>query len=100
MAQACSATGTSLWANVESGELHVASLEDYAARFGLKTPVNSPETEPFWRAVPAEKFRAKLSMAGEYTDTAITWGYREFLRPSRGLEAAQAYDGYVRVFAR
>ncbi len=100
MAQACSATGTLLWANVESGELDVASLEDYVARFGLKTSVNSPETQPFWRAVPAEKFRAKLSLAQEYTDTAITWGYREFLRPSRGPVAAQAHTEYARIPAQ
>jgi len=50
--------------------------------------------------VPADKFRAKLGLAGDYTDTAITWGYREFLRPSRDTTAAQAYEEYTRVFAR
>lgn len=100
MKAACAATDTAFWANVESGELNVASVEDYVARFGLKTHVNSPKTAPFWRAVPADKFRAKLGLAGDYTDTAITWGYREFLRPSRDATAAQAYEEYTRVFTR
>ncbi len=100
MAAACAATGTAFWANVESGELNVTSVEDYVARFGLKTHVNSPETAPFWRAVPAEKFRAKLELAGDYTDTSITWGYREFLRSSGDATAAQAYGEYARIFTR
>lgn len=100
MHSACAATGTTLWANVESGELNVASLEEYIRRFGPKTHVNSPKTAPFWRAVPAEKFLAKLTLAGAYTNEAITWGYREFLRPSRGVTAERAYREYVRVLAR
>jgi hypothetical protein len=97
---ACDATGTTLWANVESGELNVSSLEEYVRRFGLKTHVNSAGTTPFWRAVPADKFAAKLRLAGDYTDTAITWGYREFLRPTRDPAAAQAYLEYARAFGR
>ena len=100
MRAACDATGATLWANVESGELNVSSMEEYVRRFGLKTHVNDPKTTPFWRAVPAEKFAAKLGLAGEFTDTAITWGYREFLRPSRDTTAAQAYLEYARVFGR
>ncbi|MFO7974285.1 MAG: DUF4434 domain-containing protein [Candidatus Hydrogenedentota bacterium] len=100
MQSACDATGVTLWANVESGEVNVASLEEYVRRFGLKTPVNSPKTTPFWRAVPPEKFSAKLDFAGEYTDKAITWGYREFLRPSRDNTAAEAYLGYARLLGR
>jgi len=97
MERACNASGATLWGNVESGELNVASLEEYVRRFGLKTYVNSPETTPFWRAVPAEKFAAKLAFVGEYTHCAITWGYREFLRPSRDTTAAEAYLNYVRT---
>jgi hypothetical protein len=97
MHSACAATGTTLWANVESGELNVASLEEYVRRFGRKTHVNSPKTTPFWRAVPAERFLDKLTLAGDYTNDAITWGYREFLRPSRGATAEKAYQEYVSV---
>ncbi len=100
MREACDATGTALWANVESGELNVAGFEEYVRRFGLRTHVNSPKTTPFWRAVPPEKFLDKLALAGDYADTAITWGYREFLRPSRDTTAAQAYLEYARAFSR
>ena len=40
-------------------ELEVASLDDYVARFGLKTHVNDPSTTPAWRGVPADKLDAK-----------------------------------------
>jgi len=95
MKEACGAAGKTLWANVESGELEVASLDDYVARFGLKTHVNDPKLAPYWRAVPAEKFRDKLRLASEFTDTAVTWGYQEFLRPARGPQAAAAHAAYA-----
>ncbi len=82
MKQACVVTGKQLWANVETGELLVDGLEDYVAQFGLKTHVNDPRTQPYWRGVPAEKLAAKLRFVRAYTPTAITWGYREFIRPA------------------
>ena len=95
MKEACGAAGKTFWANVESGELEVASLDDYVARFGLKTHVNDPKLAPYWRAVPAEKFRDKLRLAGEFTGTAVTWGYQEFLRPARSPQAAAAHAAYA-----
>lgn len=97
MKGACDAAGTQLWGNVETGELEVASLDDYVAKFGLKTHVNDPRTTPAWRGVPAEKLDAKLRFVGKYTPTAITWGYREFVRPSLGPNAATLHGEYVRV---
>jgi hypothetical protein len=94
MRSACDATGTTFWANVETGELNVSSLEDYVARFGLRTHVNDPKTTPFWRGVPAEKLTDKLTFAHRYTHTAITWGYREFVRPSNDDMAANLYLEY------
>lgn len=82
MKQACAITGKQLWANVETGELLMDSPEDYVATFGLKTHVNDPRTQPYWRGVPAEKLAAKLRFVRAYTPTAITWGYREFIRPA------------------
>jgi hypothetical protein len=94
MKTACDATGTELWANIETGELNVAGMEDYVARFGLKTHVNDAKTAPFWRGVPAHKLLRKLEFAHAFTHTAITWGYREFIRPSLGPTAADLYAEY------
>jgi len=94
MKSACDATDTAFWANIETGELNVASLEDYVARFGLRTHVNDPKTTPFWRGVPAGKLIDKLGFARRYTRTAITWGYREFARPANGAMATELYLEY------
>ncbi len=95
MKAACAATGKTFWANIESGELEVKSSDDYVARFGLKTPVNDPSTGPSWRAVPASKFKEKLQFAGEFTVTAITWGYQEFIRPASKPDAQTVYEAYL-----
>jgi len=93
MKQACEATGKQFWANVETGELAVDSPAEYIARFGRKTHVNDPRTEAHWRGVPAEKLAAKLRFVRHYTPTAITWGYREFVRPGAGA-ATNLYPAY------
>lgn len=46
MKAACDATGKRLWANDETGELDVASYEDYTNRLGSKTHVNDLKTQP------------------------------------------------------
>jgi hypothetical protein len=97
MKAACGATGTALWANVETGELVVSSLDDYTARFGLKTHVNNPKMASYWRGVPADKLEAKLKFVHAYTPNAITWGYREFIRPALGRNAEEVYRGYEEV---
>jgi len=95
MKAACDAAGKSFWANIETGELEVASLEEYVARFGLKTHVNDPKTAPYWRGVPAAKLEEKLEFAGPFTSTAITWGYQEYIRPTLGPDAQALYDSYA-----
>lgn len=98
MRLACDAAGKQLWANVETGELAVGSPEEYIARFGHKTHVNDPLTQPFWRGVPAEKLAEKLRFVRGYTPTAITWGYREFVRP--GSDAStNLYRAYRAVLS-
>ncbi|MBN2309524.1 MAG: DUF4434 domain-containing protein [Candidatus Hydrogenedentes bacterium] len=94
MAAACRATDTALWANIETGELAVRDAREYVERFGEKTHVNDPSTRPYWRGVPADKLAVKLEFAGAYTPTAITWGYREFIRPALGDSAAALYAAY------
>jgi hypothetical protein len=97
MKAACDATGTTLWANIETGELNVESLSDYVARFGMKTHVNDPRTRPFWRGVPAGKVVDKLTFVQEFASTAITWGYREYVRPSAGHMASELYLEYYQA---
>jgi hypothetical protein len=94
MKKACVASGKELWANVETGELAVNSPADYVARFGRKTHVNDPRTQPYWRGVPAERFDAKLRFVNSYSSTAITWGYREFVRPSNSRGSTNLYRDY------
>lgn len=94
MKRACDETGTEFWANVETGELLVGGPREFIRRFGEKTHVNNPVTHPYWRGVPAEKLVRKLEFVRPYTRTAITWGYREYVRPSLGPEAAALYVDY------
>lgn len=99
MRRACAATGKTMWANVETGELAVESPKDYVARFGRKTHVNDPRTQPYWHGVPAAKLAAKLRFVRAYTPTAITWGYREFIRPGSGRDSTNLYSAYRAVLA-
>ena len=92
--KACDATSTQFWANIETAELQVESYDDYVSRFGLKTHVNDPRTQSSWKAVSSQKLAQKLAMVRPYTDTAITWGYREFIRPSLGTSAEKTYTEY------
>jgi hypothetical protein len=94
MKNACATTGRRLWANVETGELEAADPANYIARFERKTHVNDPKTQLYWRGVPADKLVDKLSFVRSYTRTAITWGYREFVRPSGGAVNAKLYREY------
>lgn len=101
MRRACDGAGVTLWANVELGELHVGNANEYEAFFGRKTHVNDPKTATYWRAVPADKLRDKLGLAGRYSPTAISWGYREYVRPSLGADASNCYlDYYMMLRSR
>lgn len=94
MRRACTRTGRRLWVNIETGELHVDSLEAYAHRFGRKTHVNDPRTQSHWRAVPPDKLRDKIRLAHEFSRTTITWGYQQYWDPMRGAEPRGVYDAY------
>lgn len=99
MKSACESAGKTFWLNVEVGELHIESLAAYTNRFGRKTHVNDPRTAVAWRGVPAEKLHQKLALAGKYTDTAISWGYQQFVRPTLGPEAARLHETYRTVLS-
>ena len=94
MKAACKAAHKQFWVNIEVGELGIESMEAYTNRFGYKTYVNNPKTVTAWRGVAADKLRQKLDLAGEYTDTAISWGYQQFIRPSLGPKAEHLHESY------
>jgi hypothetical protein len=94
MKAACEAARKQYWINIEMGELGIESLAAYTNRFGYKTDVNDRRLGTTWRGVAADKLRQKLALAGEYTDTAISWGYQELIQPTLGPEAARLYESY------
>lgn len=94
MQAACKTAHKQFWINIELGELGVECVGDYTNRFGYKTHVNDPRTAAAWRGIAPDKLCAKLRLAGEYTDTAISWGYQQFARPTLGPEAAQLHESY------
>lgn len=94
MKAACATARKKFWINIEVGELGVESLSDYTNRFGYKTSVNDPRTAAAWRGVAPDKLRQKLELAGDYTDTAISWGYQQFIRPALGSEAQHFHEAY------
>ncbi len=94
MKAACATAHKKFWVNIEVGELGVESLSAYTNRFGFKTHVNDPRTAAAWRGVAPDKLHQKLELAGEYTDTAISWGYQQFVRPTLGPEAQHLHEAY------
>lgn len=44
--------------------------------------------------MPAAALDNRLVFVRHYAPTAITWGYREFVRPSLGAKAEGLYDSY------
>ena len=97
MRDACRASGARLWGNVETAEFDCPSIEEYVKRYGRVhhgTVKNAP-----WRPVPIERLKRKLDLAAEYSERIVTWGYREFCRPSLGTSAAKWYEDYRRYYA-
>jgi hypothetical protein len=94
MKAACEVARKTYWINVEMAELAVESLPAYTNRFGYKTHVNDPKTAPAWQAVAPDKFGQKLELAGDYTDTTISWGYQHFVRPALGTGAERIHESY------
>ncbi len=93
MRKACDAAGAQFWVNVETGEAHVASWEEFIA---LEREKKVP-----WRFTPIDWLERKLQLAARYGDGIINWGYFPFMDPAGGtakpeaLAAYEAYRGYV-----
>lgn len=97
MSEACRRGGAKFWGNVESAEFECPSKEEFVKRYGRvhhSTVKNAP-----WRPVPIGRLRNKLDLASGYCENIVTWGYREFCRPSLGDAAKRwcsDYQSYYR----
>lgn len=97
MFAACREGGAKFWGNVETAEYFCPSKEDFVKRYGR---IHHSQAKGLpWRAVPIDRLKAKLDLASEYCEDIVTWGYREFCRPSLGDEARKWYSEY-RTYVR
>ena len=89
---ACKTAGARFWGNVETAEYDCPSKEEFVKRYGRVHHANAKGLP--WRAVPIDRLREKLDLASEYSEEIVTWGYREFCRPSLGDDARKWYGDY------
>jgi hypothetical protein len=94
MQAACRNSGAKLWGNVETAEFECDSIEEYIRRYGRVH--HSTVKDAPWRPVPLDRLRDKLELAAEYCEDIVTWGYREFCRPSLGPAAEKWHQDYSR----
>ena len=73
-------------------------MEEYPKRYG-KVHANSVPNLP-WRPVPIDRLKSKLELAAQYSEDIVTWGYREFCRPSIGPAAKAWYEQYLAYYRR
>ncbi len=92
MSKACRESGAKFWGNVEVAEMECASIEDYVRRYGRVH--HSAAKGISWRPVPMDRLRSKLTLAAEYAERIVSWGYQEFCRPALGPKAASWYESY------
>lgn len=79
MHQACTASGARLWGNVEVAEFVCKSPDEFVKRYG-KVHHSKVENPP-WRAVPMPRLKDKLTLAAQYSERIVCWGYQDFGRP-------------------
>jgi hypothetical protein len=94
MRDACRLGGARLWGNVETAEFECPSIKEYVRRYGRMH--HSTVKDAPWRPVPIARLKEKLELAARSSERIVTWGYREFCRPSLGARAAQWYEEYRR----
>ncbi len=94
-AKACKENGCRFWGNVETGELEVASAQDFFKRFGPHGNCNTPECAKYWRSVPIERLKTKLELMSKYSECNISWGYQGFYCPRRNDKTKKAYQDYM-----
>lgn len=89
MRKACDEAGAQFWVNVETGEAHVSSWDEFIAL--------ERENKVPWRFTPIDWLEQKLHLAARYGDGIINWGYFPYMDPAGGKakpEALAAYDAY------
>jgi len=92
MSRACRRGGARFWGNVEVAEMECPSIEEYVRRYG-RVHHSVAKGIP-WRPVPIPRLKEKLTLAAEYSERIVSWGYREFCRPALGPAAKSWYEGY------
>jgi hypothetical protein len=92
MSRACRTAGTRFWGNVETAEYVCPSKEEFVRLYG-RVHHSAAKGLP-WRPVPIDRLREKLDLAAEFSEEIVTWGYREFCRPSLGDAARKWYEDY------
>lgn len=92
---ACEYAEVKFWGNVEAAEVKVNSFSEYAEKFGWGTWVNQPVVRNYWHAVDIDKFIQKLRFTSNHCEKIISWGWREFMRPSAGDANRIFFENYL-----
>ena len=96
-AKACAENNCRFWGNVETGEFHVGSAEEFTEKYGKDGHVS--EHSEIWRPVPIDRLQRKLEVMSKYSEANMSWGYQPFYRPSMNEAAATAYRDYEKYLA-
>ncbi len=97
MYNACAASGAKLWGNVEVAEFVCESPAKYVELYGKIH--HSQVKDPPWRAVPIPRLAQKLTLAAQYCERIVCWGYQQYGRPDLGEKAVvwnQEYQKYLK----
>lgn len=92
MHEACKQAGARLWGNVETAEYDCPSKEEFVRLYGR---IHHSEAKGLrWRPVPIDRLKEKLMLSAEFCERIVTWGFREFCRPTLGGDARKWYEDY------
>ena len=98
MHAACNAAGATLFGNVEVAEFLCESPEEYVKLYGRKH--HATVKNPPWRAVPITRLEEKLSIASEFSERIVCWGYQQYGMPALGDKAQAWCDEYQQYYER
>ncbi len=93
MSEACRHAGVRFWGNVEVAEMVCESIEEYIRRYGRIHHSKAKGIK--WRPVPLPRLQAKLTLAAEFSERIVSWGYQDFCRPGLGPKAAAWYNAFL-----
>jgi hypothetical protein len=87
--------------NVEVAEMECARLEEFVRCCGRVH--HSTAKGIHWRPVPINRLREKLTLAAEYSERIVSWGYCEYCRPELSSQVTtwrSAYRGYLKSLSK